>query len=115
MRARHSPPQLAAESDAAAEVAQVLHALSTGSRVRLLGALVDGPASVGDLAAATGMERSLVSHQLAVLRDAGLVAGEKRGRRSVYALHDPHVADLLAEALAHVEQRRAGGVMAQAR
>lgn len=104
----HSPPQVVVEPAEAAEVAHVLHALSAASRVQLLGVLIDRPANVGELADATGIERSLVSHQLAVLRDAGLVAGDKHGRRIVYSLHDPHVADLLAQALAHVEHRRAG-------
>jgi hypothetical protein len=32
----------------------------------------------------------------------------RRGRRIVYALHDPHVADLLDQAVFHVEHVRLG-------
>jgi DNA-binding transcriptional ArsR family regulator len=49
-----------------------------------------------------------VSHQLRVLRHLGLVIGERRGRRVVYALHDSHVADLLDQAVFHIEHVRLG-------
>jgi hypothetical protein len=43
-----------------------------------------------------------------VLRHLGLVVGERRGRQIVYALHDSHVADLLDQAVFHVEHLRLG-------
>ena len=54
------------------------------------------------------MERSAVSQQLRVLRHLGLVIGERRGRRVVYALYDSHVADLLDQAVFHIEHVRLG-------
>ncbi len=92
----------------ACEVAETMHALATASRVRILGRLRESPCSVGELAAAVGMEQSAVSHQLRVLRHLGLVIGERRGRSVVYALHDSHVADLLDQAVFHVEHVRLG-------
>lgn len=85
-----------------------MQALSTPSRVRILGHLRQAPSSVGDLAEAIGMEQSAVSHQLRLLRHLGLVVGDRQGRRVVYALHDPHVAVLLDEAVFHVEHLRLG-------
>lgn len=98
------------ELDAATarEVAQTMQALATPSRVRILGRLRQGPAAVGELAAAVEMERSAVSQQLRVLRHLGLVIGERRGRNIVYALHDSHVADLLDQAVFHIEHVRLG-------
>ena len=92
----------------AREVAETMHALATPSRVRILARLRDGESTVNDLAAAVGMEGSAVSHQLRVLRHLGLVVGERRGRSVVYALHDSHVADLLDQAIFHVEHLRLG-------
>jgi ArsR family transcriptional regulator, nickel/cobalt-responsive transcriptional repressor len=66
--------------------------------VRILAELSERPRSVGELAAAVEMEQSAVSHQLRLLRHLGLVVGERQGKRIVYALHDSHVAVLLAEA-----------------
>ena len=98
------------ELDAATarEVAQTMQALAAPSRVRILGRLRRAPCSVGELADAVSMERSAVSQQLRVLRHLGLVIGERRGRNIVYALHDSHVADLLDQAVFHIEHLRLG-------
>ncbi len=85
-----------------------MQALATTSRVRILGRLRESPCSVGELAAVVGMEQSAVSHQLRLLRHLGLVIGERRGRQIVYALHDSHVADLLDQAVYHIEHVRLG-------
>lgn len=87
-------------------VAEAMQALSTPSRVRLLARLCDGPCSVGVLASATGLEISLVSHQLRLLRHLGLVRRVRDGRLAVYELHDEHVAVLLAQAVHHVDHTR---------
>ena len=92
----------------AADVAATLQALATPSRLRILARLQEGPCAVGDLAEAVGMEASACSHQLRLLRNLGLVTGERRGRSIVYALYDHHVAELLDQALFHVEHLRLG-------
>ena len=85
-----------------------MQALSAPSRVRILGRLSEDACSVNELAQAVGMESSAVSHQLRLLRHLGLVVGERSGRQVVYALHDSHVADLLDQAVFHVEHVRLG-------
>ena len=92
----------------AAQVAETMQALATASRVRILGRLRESPCAVGELAAAVEMEQSAVSHQLRLLRHLGLVIGERRGRQIVYALHDSHVADLLDQAVFHIDHVRLG-------
>ena len=94
----------------ARQVAEAMRALATPSRVRILARLRESPCSVGELAAAVEMEQSAVSHQLRMLRHLGLVAGERVGRRTIYALYDPHVGVLLEEAVYHVEHVRLGHV-----
>jgi DNA-binding transcriptional ArsR family regulator len=54
------------------------------------------------------MEQSAVSHQLRLLRDIGLVVGDRHGRRVVYSLYDEHVASLVDQAAYHVEHLRLG-------
>ena len=92
----------------AREVAQTMQALATPSRVRILGRLRHSPCPVGELAQAVEMKRSAVSQQLRMLRHLGLVTFERRGRNIVYALHDSHVADLLDQAVFHIEHVRLG-------
>ncbi len=94
------------DASAAKTVATTLQALSTPSRLLILGRLREGPASVGELADAVGMEQSAVSHQLRLLRNLGLVDGQRKGRSVLYSLYDNHVAQLLDEAVYHVEHLR---------
>lgn len=96
------------DPDTARDVAETMQALATPSRVRILGRLRESACSVGELAEAVGMEQSAVSHQLRILRHLGLVIGERRGRSVIYALHDSHVADLLDQAVFHIEHVRLG-------
>ena len=96
------------DSATARVIAERMQVLSSASRVQILGRLKEGSCSVGELAAAVGMEASAVSHQLRQLRHLGLVTGERRGKQVIYGLHDPHVAKLLDQALFHVEHLRVG-------
>lgn len=103
-----SDPTDLIEPGLAVAVAETMRALAAPTRLRILGRLEAGPCSVNELAAAIEMEASAVSHQLRVLRMLGLVVGSRDGRQVVYALHDEHVGQLLAEAMSHVEHFRHG-------
>ena len=94
--------------DFAGAVADTMQALATPSRVRILGQLRAGASSVNELAESVEMEPSAVSHQLRLLRHLGFVVGRREGRRVVYDLYDDHVADLLDEAVSHVEHVQLG-------
>jgi ArsR family transcriptional regulator, nickel/cobalt-responsive transcriptional repressor len=94
----------------AQEVARLMGALSTASRVRILARLRIEPCTVGELSLAVEMEQPAVSHQLRVLRDMGLVVGNRTGRHVVYGLFDSHVAALIDEALRHIEHVAHDGV-----
>jgi ArsR family transcriptional regulator, nickel/cobalt-responsive transcriptional repressor len=93
---------------AAKTIATTLQALSTPSRLLILGRLREGPAAVNEIVEAVGMQRSAVSHQLRLLRNLGLVHDDRQGRTVVYRLYDDHVAQLLDEAVYHVEHLRLG-------
>ncbi|MFD6159878.1 ArsR/SmtB family transcription factor [Nocardia sp. NPDC060256] len=101
-------PVVRLDADAAAHVATTLQALATPSRLLILTELRQGPRPVTELAEAVGMEQSLVSHQLRLLRNLGLVTGTRAGRSVIYSLYDNHVAQLLDEAIYHSEHLRLG-------
>jgi DNA-binding transcriptional ArsR family regulator len=101
-----SPPAI--DAALARVVADRMQMLATPSRVQILGHLKAGPCSVGALAEAVGMESSAVSHQLRSLRQLGLVVSERRGKNVFYALHDSHVAELLDQAVFHVQHLTLG-------
>jgi DNA-binding transcriptional ArsR family regulator len=98
------------QSDAQ-EVARLMGALSTASRVRILARLRIEGCPVGELSAELEMEQPAVSHQLRVLRDLGLVVGRRSGRHVVYGLYDSHVASLLDEALRHIDHVSSAGAV----
>jgi ArsR family transcriptional regulator, nickel/cobalt-responsive transcriptional repressor len=103
-----SDPADLLDADLARQVAETMQALATPSRLRILARLYEGPASVGEISEALGMDGSAVSHQLRILRHLGLVSGEREGRRVNYSLYDEHVGQLLEQAMSHVEHLRLG-------
>lgn len=94
--------------EVAVRVADAMQALAAPSRVLILAQLRERPHAVSELVDAVAMEQSAVSHQLRLLRDIGLVVGERRGRRVVYSLYDEHVAALIDQAVGHVEHLTLG-------
>jgi DNA-binding transcriptional ArsR family regulator len=101
-------PAARLDAAGAAIVATTLQALAPPSRLLILTELRQHPRPVTELAAAVGMEQSAVSHQLRLLRTLGLVAGSRQGRNVIYSLYDNHVAQLLDEAVYHIEHLRLG-------
>jgi DNA-binding transcriptional ArsR family regulator len=104
---RDTPPA-SLDAASAATVATTLQALATPSRLLMLTRLRQGPCTVGELANEVGMEQSAVSHQLRLLRNLGLVTGTRSGRSIVYTLYDDHVAQLLDQAVYHIDHLRLG-------
>ncbi|MDQ6837696.1 MAG: metalloregulator ArsR/SmtB family transcription factor [Actinomycetota bacterium] len=105
-RTKASTVQL--DTTTAKTVAATFGALATPSRLQILTRLRRGHCTVSELATAVGMEQSAVSHQLRLLRNLGLVDGNRDGRSIVYSLYDNHVAELLDQAIFHAEHHRLG-------
>lgn len=95
-----------ADGPPAEELARLFAILGDPTRARLLSALTTGELCVCDLAAATGVNRTTVSHQLRVLRDHRIVRRRRAGKVIYYALDDEHVVALLTMGAAHVEEAR---------
>jgi ArsR family transcriptional regulator len=58
--------------------------------------------SVGDIAGKIDASPSLVSHQIRVLKDQGLVSSKKEGLKVYYRLKDGHIQKLIHVAMEHV-------------
>jgi ArsR family transcriptional regulator, cadmium/lead-responsive transcriptional repressor len=85
--------------------AKLFRGLGDPSRLSILETLREGPRTVSDIVAATGLSQPNASNHLACLRDCGLVRSEPSGRFVTYALSDERVAGLLVlgdEVLAEV-------------
>ncbi len=78
-----------AYSSASTDCADKLKLLADTTRLAVLESLMDKPKRVGELMARLGVEQSLMSHHLAVLREAGLVEAMRDGKSMLYKLsHD---------------------------
>lgn len=68
------------------ERAARLRAVADETRLRILRTLLVGEKCVTELAKALRLEQPTVSHHLGLLRQAGLVAARRKGKRVVYAV-----------------------------
>lgn len=53
--------------------------------------------SVGGLASSLGRDQPLISHHLRRLRECGIVTSRQDGKRTMYSISSPRLADLIAE------------------
>ena len=78
--------------------AEFFRALAHPVRIEILEVLLQGEHSVQELQDALGLEQSVVSQQLAVLRTKNIVSGRKEGTSVRYTVRDPLIGDLLTVA-----------------
>lgn len=99
----HAVREAMPADDDVADLADVFGLLSDPGRLKLLTSLLEaGELCVCDLAAATGMAESAVSHALRLLRAHRVVQARRAGRMSYYRLADSHVRLLLDLGLQHI-------------
>lgn len=67
-------------------LSDVMKSLGDATRFRILEILLAHPACVTSLARSLGISESAVSQHLKILREAGLVRGEKRGYWTHYSV-----------------------------
>ena len=87
-----------------AAAGDLLRALAAPVRIAIVLELRGSPCCVHDLVDALAVPQPLVSQHLRVLKAAGVVRGERRGREVVYSLVDDHLAHIVVDAVAHAEE-----------
>lgn len=96
--------KLPADPKALERAAGLFRAMGDPARLRLLTLLMAGECCVTELVDDSGEKFSTVSQRLRVLRAERLVAKRRVGLHVYYTLADRHVADLVANALAHAKE-----------
>jgi len=76
-------------SSPSSSCAEKLRVLADPTRLAIVEALFEAPSHVGELGRRLDVEQSLLSHHLKVLREAGLVVGERDGKAVLYRLATP--------------------------
>ncbi|RZQ60349.1 ArsR/SmtB family transcription factor [Amycolatopsis suaedae] len=99
----HAPVHTA---DTLTEAGELLRALAAPVRISIVLQLHEADRCVHELVEALGVAQPLISQHLRVLKAAGVVHGERRGREVVYRLVDDHLAHIVVDAVEHVQEGR---------
>ena len=85
-----------------AKVTNLFKIFGDATRTKILAALFNHELCVMCICGVVGMNKSAVSHQLKVLKDAKLVKNRKVGKEVLYSLNDEHIVLIYKMALEHV-------------
>ena len=78
------------------------------TRTKILWILDRHEMCVCDIANVLNMTKSSISHQLAILRESGIVKYRKDGKEVYYTLDDGHIKKLYEIGLEHIEHKMKG-------
>lgn len=100
----HSTGATAEDHGAASHL---LRSLAAPARVAIVLALKERAMCVHELVDALHLHQPQVSQHLKVLKNSGVVTGNRRGREVEYTLVDDHIAHIVTDALTHATESRA--------
>ena len=88
--------------DIVEETAMFFKVLGDPTRLRIVNRLYQGELCVNDISESIGLSVSAISHQLALLKRAKLVASRREGKSVFYRLSDDHVETIVGTAQEHL-------------
>ncbi len=97
-------PAASASAAVLADAGDLLRALAAPVRIAIVLQLRNADRCVHELVDTLDVAQPLISQHLRVLKTAGVVQGERRGREVVYRLVDDHLAHIVVDAVAHVQE-----------
>lgn len=103
---QHAPVPGSVPPEALAAAGDLLRALAAPVRIAIVLQLRASPRCVHELVDALAVTQPLISQHLRVLKSAGVVRGERRGREVVYRLVDAHLAHIVVDAVEHAQEVR---------
>lgn len=76
------------------------------TRIQILWLLDNNEMCVCDIANVLNMTKSAISHQLATLKQNGVVKSIKRGKEVYYSFKDDHITSLYEIGIKHIEESK---------
>ena len=89
------------------KLAEFFKIIGDPTRTKILFALDQNEMCVCDIANVLGMTKSSISHQLAALRQSGIVKSRRDGKEVYYTLDDDHVKQVFEIGIEHIEHKEA--------
>ncbi len=76
-----------------------------GTRLKIINALMISEMCVCDISALIGMNQSVISHHLKILRDARVINFRRHGKIIYYSLCDDHIKLIFNQGLEHIREK----------
>lgn len=87
------------------DLAELFKVFGDTTRIKIIYALFESEMCVCDIAALLGMNQSAISHQLRVLKQAGLAKYRREGKVVYYSLDDEHVKNIFDQGYTHIAHK----------
>lgn len=98
---KHKP-----EEDELKNLSELFKILGDLTRIKILWTLDQNEMCVCDIANVLNMTKSSISHQLAILRESGIVKYRRSGKEVYYTLDDNHIKKLYEIGIEHINHKR---------
>lgn len=79
--------------------------LGDQNRLSIVLFLLEGDQNVSSISNKLGISQSLVSHQLRILRDAGITKNKKNGKSVIYSINDDHIYQIIEMGITHINHK----------
>ena len=87
------------------DLAELFKIFGDSTRLRIMSALLNHELCVCDISEVLEMNQSAISHQLRVLRTAGLIKVRRCGKSAFYSLNDKHVKKIIEMGFEHINEK----------
>ena len=87
------------------DLAELFKVFGDSTRAKILSCLEISELCVCDICECLNMNKSAISHQLRILRQAKLVKARKRGKEVMYSLDDEHVSKIFECGISHLQEK----------
>lgn len=88
--------------DTLIDLAEAFKVFGDSTRIRILFCLFEDEMCVNDIAEVLEYTQSAISHQLRILKNAGLVKSRREGKQILYSLSDNHVRTIINQGMEHI-------------
>lgn len=92
------------------DLAESFKVFGDTTRIKILSGLLEAEMCVCDIAFLLNMTQSAISHQLRVLKQAGLVKNRKDGKVVFYSIDDEHIKHFFDQGLARIMINKKGKI-----